>query len=277
MEQYNEKATVSSRLSRVFTKKRLGGLAAAVAIVLLAGGGATYYQHTQAHAAHAQERAAMSQLNAIQAEKMGVTLLSEAQIRSIAADAIGQEETAVTFDEIDLMTGEQARDLREKEHDGRAEHEKDKRKEKREPKEKEDRAEHPAQARAGAQDENMRDGKAPDGRAAQLAGAVAGDERPAPGLAPAAENGPDGSASESAPSLPPAGAVLQPQNAMRGQQSAMRVPQSGDASQDTARPRFAPGPRFTYLVHCTAGGMRYTLRIDAVSGNVFPLSVRAAR
>lgn len=277
MEQYNEKATVSSRLSRVFTKKRLGGLAAAVAIVLLAGGGATYYQHTQAHAAHAQERAAMSQLSAIQAEKMGVTLLSEAQIRSIAADAIGQEETAVTFDEIDLMTGEQARNLREKEHDSRAEHEKDKRREKREPKEKEDRAKHPAQARAGAPDKNMRDGKAPDGRAAQRADAVAGDERPAPGLPPAAENGPDGSASESAPSLPPAGAVLQPQNAMRGQQSAMRVPQSGDASQDTARPRFAPGPRFTYLVHCTAGGMRYTLRIDAVSGNVFPLSVRAAR
>lgn len=109
MEQNNEtNATGSRRLSRVFTKKRLGGLAAVIALVLLAGGGATYYQHTQARAAHAQERAAMSQLNAIQAEKMGVTLLKEAQIRSIAADAIGQEETAVTFDEIDLMTGRQA-------------------------------------------------------------------------------------------------------------------------------------------------------------------------
>lgn len=110
MEQNNEtNATGSRRLSRVFTKKRLGGLAAVIALVLLAGGGATYYQQTQARAAHAQERAAMSQLNAIQAEKMGVTLLKEAQIRSIAADAIGQEETAVTFDEIDLMTGRQAR------------------------------------------------------------------------------------------------------------------------------------------------------------------------
>ena len=266
MEQYNEKATVSSRLSRVFTKKRLGGLAAAVAIVLLAGGGATYYQHTQARAAHAQERAAMSQLNAIQAEKMGVTLLSEAQIRSIAADAIGQEETAVTFDEIDLMTGEQARNLREKEHDSRAEHEKDKRREKREPKEKEDRAKHPAQARAGAPDKNMRDGKAPDGRAAQRADAVAGDERPAPGLPPAAGNGPDGSASESAQPLPPVPAAGQ-----------LAAPGQDAAGAPYGARLAAPGPRFTYLVHCTAGGMRYTLRIDAVSGNVFPQSVRAAR
>ena len=208
MENYNEnKDTVSSRLSRIFTKKRVGGLAAVLALALVAGGGASYYEHAQERAAHAQERAAMSQLNAIQAEKMGVTLLSEAQIRSIAADAIGQEETAVTFDEIDLMTGEQARDLREKEHDGRAEHEKDNRKEKQEPKEKENRAEHPAQARAGAQDENMQDGKAPDGRAAQRAGAVAGGKRPAPGLPPAAGNAPDASAPEGAPSLPPAGAV----------------------------------------------------------------------
>ena len=120
MEQNNEtNATGSRRLSRVFTKKRLGGLAAVIALVLLAGGGATYYQQTQARAAHAQERAAMSQLNTIQAEKIGVTLLKEAQIRSIAADAIGQEETAVTFDEIDLMTGRQARAGKEKEQERR--------------------------------------------------------------------------------------------------------------------------------------------------------------
>lgn len=248
MENYNKnKDTVSSRLSRIFTKKRLGGLAAAVAIVLLAGGGASYYHHAQARAAHAQERAAMSQLNAIQAEKMGMTLLSEAQIRSIAADAIGQEETAVTFDEIDLMTGEQARDLREKEHDGRAEHEKDKRKEKQEPKEKEDRAEHPAQARAGAPGENARDGKAPDGRAARRADAVADGERPAPGLPPA----------------PAADQLAAPGQDAAGAPHGARLA--------------VPGPHFTYLVHCTAGGMRYTLRIDAVSGNVFPQSVRAAR
>lgn len=266
MEQYNEKATVSSRLSRIFTKKRIGGLAAVLALALVAGGGASYYEHAQERAAHAQERAAMSQLNAIQAEKLGVTLLSEAQIRSIAADAIGQEETAVTFDEIDLMTGEQARGLKKREHDGRAEHEKDKRKEKREPKEKEDRAEHPAQARAGAPDENMRDGKASDGRAAQLAGAVAGDERPAPGLPPAAGNAPDGSAPEGAQPLPPAPAAAQ-----------LAAPGQDTAGAPHAARLAAPSPRFTYLVHCTAGGMRYILRIDAVSGNVFPQSVRAAR
>lgn len=210
MEQNNEtNATGSRRLSRVFTKKRLGGLAAVIALVLLAGGGATYYQHTQARAAHAQERAAMSQLNAIQAEKMGVTLLKEAQIRSIAADAIGQEETAVTFDEIDLMTGRQAR--------------------------------------AGAPEDGSaaRGDKVPGERAARRANAPAasaGGEHPAPILPPGAGNAPEGSAPEGTP-----------------------------------RPRFAPDPHFTYLVQCTAGGMHYTLCIDAVSGQVFPQSVRAAR
>lgn len=210
MEQNNEtNATGSRRLSRVFTKKRLGGLAAVIALVLLAGGGATYYQQTQARAAHAQERAAMSQLNAIQAEKMGVTLLKEAQIRSIAADAIGQEETAVTFDEIDLMTGRQAR--------------------------------------AGAPEDGSaaRGDKVPGERAARRANAPAasaGGEHPAPILPPGAGNAPEGSAPEGTP-----------------------------------RPRFAPDPHFTYLVQCTAGGMHYTLCIDAVSGQVFPQSVRAAR
>ena len=210
MEQNNEtNATGSRRLSRVFTKKRLGGLAAVIALVLLAGGGATYYQQTQARAAHAQERAAMSQLNAIQAEKMGVTLLKEAQIRSIAANAIGQEETAVTFDEIDLMTGRQAR--------------------------------------AGAPEDGSaaRGDKVPGERAARRANAPAasaGGEHPAPILPPGAGNAPEGSAPEGTP-----------------------------------RPRFAPDPHFTYLVQCTAGGMHYTLCIDAVSGQVFPQSVRAAR
>lgn len=104
-QQQSTKNTVSDRMSRVFTKKRTLGLAACLALVLIAGGGASYYHHAQERAAHAQERAALSELTAIQAEKMGVSVLSEAEVRSLAADAIGQEETAVTFDEISLMTG----------------------------------------------------------------------------------------------------------------------------------------------------------------------------
>ena len=268
MENYNEnKDTVSSRLSRIFTKKRLGGLAAVLALALVAGGGASYYHHAQARAAHQQERAAMSQLNAIQAEKMGISVLSEAQIRSIAADAIGQDETAVTFDEIDLMTGHQESALKEKEHEGRDEHKKDKHKEKREKKEKEDRAEHPAQARAGAPGENARDGKATGERARQAKRQATPDdgERPAPDLPPATGNAPDGGTHESTPPAPAAGQ----QGALGGDQIAAGAPRGFLHG--------APGPHFTYLVHCTAGGMHYTLRIDAVSGNVFPQSVRAAR
>lgn len=275
MEQHNEtNATGSRRFSRVFTKKRLGSLVAAVAIVLLAGGGATYYQHTQARAAHAQERAAMSQLNAIQAEKMGVALLSEAQIRSIAADAIGQEETAVTFDEIGLMTGEQARAGKEPAPAGRDRRKKDKPQEKRMQGGDDDRAPQGAPARAGAPEDGAaaRDGKAAGERAMQHPDALtapADGERPAPGMPPVAGNAPDGRAPEDTPAmppLPPADAAGQ-QNAMSGEEATIAPPGAVGA----------PRSRFTYLVHCTAGGMRYTLRIDAVSGNVFPQSVRAAR
>lgn len=271
MEQYNEKASVSSRLSRIFTKKRVGGLAAVLALALAAGGGASYYGHTQARAAHAQERAAMSQLSAIQAEKLGVTLLSEAQIRSIAADAIGQEETAVTFDEIDLMTGEQSRALKEKMPDGRDGHKKDKPKEKRSHGGDDAPAPQTAQARAGAPDGDAaaRRGNSADARAMQR------PDGPVPVLPGAAGNTPDGSSPEDAQPM----TLPQPADAA-DQQSAMRAPQSGDAPQDATgapRSRFAPGPHFTYLVHCTANGMHYTFRIDAVSGQVFPQSVRAAR
>lgn len=65
---------------------------------------------------------------------------------------------------------------------------------------------------------------------------------------------------EGQPPLPPEGA---------------EAPQARSAG---GQPPFgAPSPQFTYLVHCTAGGMHYTLAIDAVHGTVLPQGVRAAR
>ena len=115
------------RLTKVCTKKRLCGLVAVIAAAGIIGGGIDYYHHQQVRTMHAQERAAMSQLNTIKADKMGLSLLSEAEIRSIVADSLGQDETSITFDEIDLSDGQQMsgpRDKKEKrdKHDKESKH-----------------------------------------------------------------------------------------------------------------------------------------------------------
>jgi hypothetical protein len=65
-----------------------------------------------------QEHAALSQMNTIQAEKLGLSLLSEDQARSAAAEAIGQDVSAISFDEVSLLTAQQMRSRGEekKEH-----------------------------------------------------------------------------------------------------------------------------------------------------------------
>lgn len=255
-QQPSTKNTVAERFCRIFTRKRAKALAACLALVLLAGGGASYYHHAQEKAAHAQERAALSELNAIQAEKMGVSVLSEAEVRSIAADAIGQEETAVTFDEISLMTGAPGEHFGANDSEDRAEHRKDKREPQETHKEKHDRdGEH----RAAPTGEHR--GDAWEGQAEHHG--APDDPAMHHGTPPQAPDGAQAPA-EGQPPLPPEGAG---------------TPQArGDArSARGARPFGAPGPHFTYLVHCTAGGMHYTLAIDAVRGTVLPQGVRAAR
>ena len=275
-QQQSTKNTVSDRMSRVFTKKRTLGLAACLALVLIAGGGASYYHHAQERAAHAQERAALSELTAIQAEKMGVSVLSEAEIRSIAADAIGQEETAVTFDEISLMTGAPGEHFGKHGDKERVEHRKDQQDKHQKAHEGRDEALRaaPPDERSGAPDgadgaqpwHHGADGEAehpgaPDGQPMK-----SGMPGGAPPQAPTDNAAPKNAQvhEEGQPPLPPEGA---------------EAPQArGEARSAGGQPPFgAPSPQFTYLVHCTAGGMHYTLAIDAVHGTVLPQGVRAAR
>lgn len=261
-QQQSTKNTVSDRMSRVFTKKRTLGLAACLALVLIAGGGASYFHHAQERAAHAQERAALSELTAIQAEKMGVSVLSEAEVRSIAADAIGQEETAVTFDEISLMTGAPGEHFGKHGDKERVEHRKDQQDKHQKAHEGRDEA-HRAASPDGAQPwHHGADGEAehpgaPDGQPMKSG---------TPGGAPTDNAAPKNAQAheEGQPPLPPEGA---------------EAPQArGEARSAGGQPPFgAPSPQFTYLVHCTVGGMHYTLAIDAVHGTVLPQGVRAAR
>lgn len=247
-QQQSTKNTVSDRMSRVFTKKRTLGLAACLALVLIAGGGASYYHHAQEQAAHAQERAALSELTAIQAEKMGVSVLSEAEIRSIAADAIGQEETAVTFDEISLMTGAPGEHFGKHGDKERVEHRKDQQDKHQKAHEGRDEAHRAAP---------------PDGAQPWHHGADGEAEHPGAPDGQPMKSGMPGGAPPQAPTDNAA-----PKNAQA----------RGDARSAGGQPPFgAPNPQFTYLVHCTAGGMHYTLAIDAVHGTVLPQGVRAVR
>lgn len=82
---------------------------AAVIIAVLGGAGA-WYHHSQEQALHLQQQQARTALVTAQASERSLSLLDENTIRSITAEAIGQDETAITFKQIALMN---AADVRE--------------------------------------------------------------------------------------------------------------------------------------------------------------------
>ena len=86
----------------IFSAKNLkrAGVVAALGAVL-AGGGA-YWHHGQEVAAKERVSEARTQMVRPQAEKEGLALLSEDAVRTLVADAIGVDETAVTYRRIEL-------------------------------------------------------------------------------------------------------------------------------------------------------------------------------
>ena len=86
----------------IFSAKNLkrAGVVAALGAVL-AGGGA-YWHHGQEVAAKERVSEARTQMVRTQAEKEGLALLSEDAVRTLVADAIGVDETAVTYRRIEL-------------------------------------------------------------------------------------------------------------------------------------------------------------------------------
>lgn len=86
----------------IFSAKNLkrAGVVAALGAVL-AGGGA-YWHHGQEVAAKERVSEARTQMVRTQAEKEGFALLSEDAVRTLVADAIGVDETAVTYRRIEL-------------------------------------------------------------------------------------------------------------------------------------------------------------------------------
>ena len=86
----------------IFSAKNLkrAGVVAALGAVL-AGGGA-YWHHGQEVAAKERVSEARTQMVRTQAEKEGLALLSEDAVRTLVADAIGVDETAITYRKIEL-------------------------------------------------------------------------------------------------------------------------------------------------------------------------------
>ena len=235
----------------------------ALLIAALAGGAGSWYHHTQREAQRAQQEQARATMVAAQAEQRSLTLLDEASIRSITAEAIGQEETAITFYRIALQNDAEG------EQGGRHDRE-----DHRERNDKRDRREH--------HDEDRHDGgQAPqhERRAMNIGMPMPGNsERPAPSPMPPAPSTADAEQQQSAerPSaaapmpMPPA-----PPTADAEQQQSAERPSAA-----TPMPAFAAPPmkmamdfRPVYQVNCKVGEAHYTLRIDAVTGDV--LSAKA--
>ena len=86
----------------IFSAKNLkrAGIVAVIGAVL-AGGGA-YWHYGQEAAAKARVSEARTQMVRTQAEKEGLALLAENEVRTLVADAIGVDETAITYRKIEL-------------------------------------------------------------------------------------------------------------------------------------------------------------------------------
>ena len=86
----------------IFSAKNLkrAGVVAVLGAVL-AGGGA-YWHHGQEVAAKERVSEARTQMVRTQAEKEGLALLSEDAVRTLVADAIGVDETTITYRRIEL-------------------------------------------------------------------------------------------------------------------------------------------------------------------------------
>ena len=85
--------------------KKAGVVFVLGAVVAGAGG---WYKHTLDQEKHAQKERAWSMMITAQAQQRAIPLIEESTVRSLAAEAIGQEEAAIQFREITLRDMTQA-------------------------------------------------------------------------------------------------------------------------------------------------------------------------
>lgn len=223
--------TLVSIKNKVCTARNAKIAAAFCVVCALATAGGHYYLHQQHLARHAERVNAMAQMTKAQADQRNISLISEDQACAAAAQAIGKDESELTFKEIALF------DMSSAKHgpkDGR----KDDRKEKSKDKD-----------RKGDERGEQRD---KDGMKAGRPGADAA-------AGATAKAAPDGQADKQvAPMTPPQGQP--PTGAPQTQPDMNGQPPQGAMPQNAFHPM--------YKVRVTSGSVRYDVLVDATNGTV---------
>lgn len=223
--------TLVSIKNKVCTARNAKIAAAFCVVCVVATAGGHYYLHKQHLARHAERVDAMAQMTKAQADQHNISLISEDQACAAAAQAIGKDESELTFKEIALF------DMNSAKHgpkDGR----KGDRKEK--PKNKDRKGDERGEQRG------------PEGMKAGRPGADAAAGATAKAAA-------DGQADKQViPMTPPQGQP--PTGAPQGQPDRNGQPPQGAMPQNAFHPM--------YKVRVTSGSVRYDVLVDATNGTV---------
>lgn len=223
--------TLVSIKNKVCTARNAKIAAAFCVVCVVATAGGHYYLHQQHLARHAERVDAMAQMTKAQADQHNISLISEDQACAAAAQAIGKDESELTFKEIALF------DMNSAKHgpkDGR----KGDRKEK--PKDRDRKGDERGEQRG------------PEGMKAGRPGADAAAGATAKAAA-------DGQADKQVvPMTPPQGQP--PTGAPQGQPDRNGQPPQGAMPQNAFHPM--------YKVRVTSGSVRYDVLVDATNGTV---------
>lgn len=104
--------TLVSIKNKVCTARNAKIAAAFCVVCVVATAGGHYYLHQQHLARHAERVDAMAQMTKAQADQHNISLISEDQACAAAAQAIGKDESELTFKEIALFDMNSAKDGR---------------------------------------------------------------------------------------------------------------------------------------------------------------------
>ncbi|MFC2316839.1 MAG: PepSY domain-containing protein [Selenomonas massiliensis] len=115
-----EMQNVKNKVTGVFTPARLKKAAALAVLVGIVSAGGAYWHHSQTEARSLQEKQARAEMITAQASQRNIALIDEAHVRTIAADAIGKNETELNFRSVYLTVKDH--DDRDGKHDKKHKH-----------------------------------------------------------------------------------------------------------------------------------------------------------
>ena len=270
MEKMNNVQNQAKGACKKYWKK---GLAAALALAILGGAGAVY--DVQQHKAERAARdAARSQLVAAQAARENVTLISEDEAKAKAAEAVGIDESSLTFKSVglenlalqkgDKKDGDKKEKFEKKSHKEGGKHSEDWYKN-HDNHDSHDRADHERDNHDGYDHDGMQHMAQPQGMM--------------PGQSP------QGMAPQGAPQngmmQPPQGQPPMMQGQQNGQQQGAQATQTSADTQQAQPQQAADGQqpphdfRFhpAYKIACSHGDVKYHVMVDAVTGDVMTCDV----